>query len=208
MSLWNVFSTKDKKINKLKDQFDKGIITKEKLYSEVHNIDPESVNKVLTPKDQEIFSITGKFNRNEIDLIQYKEQIKNLDFERWFELATEDEKFLDQLEKDLKDRKITEAEYNKELATFNKQVYINIENIEFDADGEGKHSISLDWNSYFIEELKSIGYTGQTDEELVDKWFVAFCTTIAAESESIIVMDTDDMRKVKYDKTGNKTEHF
>jgi hypothetical protein len=39
----------------------------------------------------------------------------------------------------------------------------------------------LDWNEYFILSLRQAGYTGGTDEEVVDKWFQDLCREIGNE---------------------------
>ena len=39
----------------------------------------------------------------------------------------------------------------------------------------------LDWNEYFVLQLRSAGYTGETDEAIVDKWFQELCRGVGAE---------------------------
>jgi hypothetical protein len=40
----------------------------------------------------------------------------------------------------------------------------------------------LDWNEYFIVQLKEAGYYGESDEEIADRWFQDLCRNIGAES--------------------------
>ena len=40
----------------------------------------------------------------------------------------------------------------------------------------------LDWNEYFVLQLRSNGYQGDTDESIVDQWFQDLCRNIGAES--------------------------
>ena len=37
----------------------------------------------------------------------------------------------------------------------------------------------LDWNEYFIKELRINGYNGATEEEIVDAWFKELCGNVA-----------------------------
>ena len=39
----------------------------------------------------------------------------------------------------------------------------------------------LDWNDEFVNMLQQSGYQGQTEEEIVDRWFQTLCRTIGNE---------------------------
>jgi len=39
----------------------------------------------------------------------------------------------------------------------------------------------LDWNDAFVENLKVHGYQGNSQEEIVDRWFQTLCNTIGNE---------------------------
>lgn len=41
---------------------------------------------------------------------------------------------------------------------------------EIDVSNDGKTKFELDWNPAFIKELKSKGYTGNTEADFVHKW--------------------------------------
>ena len=41
----------------------------------------------------------------------------------------------------------------------------------------------LDWNQYFVEHLRTNGFRGTTDEEVVDQWFQELCRNIATEEQ-------------------------
>jgi hypothetical protein len=67
----------------------------------------------------------------------------------------------------------------KDKATARKEPYVRV----LESDPRNGY-FELDWNSYFIDELKKSGYTGVTDEEVVDKWFKALCQAVATDSET------------------------
>jgi len=39
----------------------------------------------------------------------------------------------------------------------------------------------LDWNEYFVLQLRTAGYSGTTEEEVVDQWFSELCRNVGAE---------------------------
>jgi hypothetical protein len=71
----------------------------------------------------------------------------------------------------------------KDQATARKEPYVKVVETKVDRNNPADGYFELDWNSYFIDDLRKAGYTGATDEEIVDKWFKALCQTVAADSE-------------------------
>lgn len=70
----------------------------------------------------------------------------------------------------------------KEIATANKEPYINIVSIELDSDDIGNGAFELDWNDIFVARLIKAGYEGKTDNDIVDRWFQTVCRNILAEN--------------------------
>ncbi len=70
----------------------------------------------------------------------------------------------------------------KELATERKESYIAVLDTKLNKDNVRNGFFELDWNEYFIVELRLAGYQGDTDEEVVDKWFQDLCRNIGAEA--------------------------
>lgn len=70
----------------------------------------------------------------------------------------------------------------KELATEKKESWISVLDTQVNKDNIRNGFFELDWNEYFIIELKQSGYTGDSDEEIVDKWFQDLCRNIGNES--------------------------
>ena len=213
MKLTNLFrSKKEREIIKLQDQLRNQEISEIQFYMKLQELDAQMyVNQVPDNIDYEITkykqqtSLTKKFNSGEITKDEFVSKIKDVDIAKWRQYATEIEIKEFDLELQHKSNDITENEYYRELATLHKRPYVNITNIEMDSKGVGTHSIEFDWNEYFIRNLKENGFTGNTDEELVDKWFVTVSTAIASESEAVIVTDPEDFSKLS--KSG-RTEHY
>ena len=71
----------------------------------------------------------------------------------------------------------------KDQATARKEPYIKVLDTQIDPNNPANGYFELDWNSYFIDELKKAGYNANTEEEIIDKWFKALCQNVIAEDE-------------------------
>jgi len=61
----------------------------------------------------------------------------------------------------------------KEYATRRKEPWVNVLDVKVNEDNVRNGFFELDWNEYFIKDLKKAGYgeDGDIDEEIVDRWF-------------------------------------
>lgn len=71
---------------------------------------------------------------------------------------------------------------DKDKATARGESYIRVIETHIDPNNPSNGYFELDWNSFFIDELKKAGYTGNTEEEIIDKWFRNLCQSIISES--------------------------
>ena len=71
----------------------------------------------------------------------------------------------------------------KERATFHKQPWVSVLDTHVNKDNIRNGFFELDWNEYFIVELKRNGYglDGDPEEEIVDRWFRDIVRNILAE---------------------------
>ncbi len=67
----------------------------------------------------------------------------------------------------------------KAQATKKKEPYVEVIGLDIDANNPVQGAFELDWNEYFVEELKSKGFNGATDEDIVDQWFNQVCKNVA-----------------------------
>lgn len=89
---------------------------------------------------------------------------------------------------ELKHGKITKNEFEKQTATLEKRPWVTIEMAVSDENPSQIGAFELDWNEYFIAELKQNGYDGLTDSIIIEQWFSMTCATIAAE-QGIVLPD-------------------
>ena len=69
----------------------------------------------------------------------------------------------------------------KEQATESKEPWVGVLQTHVAKDDLKNGFFELDWNEFFVLQLRQAGYSGATDEEVVDKWFQELCRNIGAE---------------------------
>lgn len=80
--------------------------------------------------------------------------------------------------------KITKAEYEKAKANIEKEPWIDIVDHGFDkSKGLNGVYFEFDWNDYWIQYLTMNGYSGQTEEDIVEAWFKDVCYTTHLEDQ-------------------------
>jgi hypothetical protein len=139
------------------------------------------------------YYLTGYDLKERLIHIQYEgkdKKIRLLDLEKEYGRITADEydesiarETLEDEELELRltelawrNKKISDREYKKAVATIKKESYIEILNV----DSEG--SFEFDWNRYFIEEIEAAGFGPAPKEEMiVDEWFNEICKNITIE---------------------------
>lgn len=70
----------------------------------------------------------------------------------------------------------------KEQATLNKEPYISVTETHVNKDNIKNGFFELDWNEYFVLQLSESGYSGETEESIVDQWFQDLCRNIGSEA--------------------------
>lgn len=86
----------------------------------------------------------------------------------------------------------------KELATKNSEPWIDVK-MHVDPDKPHNGYFELDWNDEFIEKLKSEGYSGDSDDEIMDQYVKSLCALVASENEEY----ADALSKPKINRRSN-----
>jgi hypothetical protein len=73
------------------------------------------------------------------------------------------------------------APKNKAQATRMKQPWVAVLETHVNPADPSNGFFELDWNEYFIVQLKQAGYTGESEELIVDQWFSELCRNVGAE---------------------------
>ena len=68
----------------------------------------------------------------------------------------------------------------KEQATADKVPWVAVLDTHVNKDNIRNGFFELDWNEYFVLQLRASGYNGETDEAIVDQWFSELCRNVGA----------------------------
>lgn len=107
-------------------------------------------------------------------------------------LANERVKAAEQAQKEAEDSKqaaLKEEELAKvspkERATRKKEPWVGVLNTHVNKDNIRNGFFELDWNEYFVLQLKQDGYgaDGDPDEEIVDRWFRELCANVVVDGD-------------------------
>tara|TARA_B110000211_G_scaffold209108_1_gene246227 strand:+ start:62 stop:448 length:387 start_codon:yes stop_codon:yes gene_type:complete len=69
----------------------------------------------------------------------------------------------------------------KQEATKQGKPWVGVLDTQLNPDNIKNGFFELDWNNQFIEELLDAGYSGETNEEIVDGWFKTIAIQILGE---------------------------
>ena len=70
----------------------------------------------------------------------------------------------------------------KEIATEKKEPWVAVLDTHVNKDNIRNGFFELDWNEYFVLQLKEAGYQGDTEEAVVDQWFQELCRGVGSEA--------------------------
>ena len=69
----------------------------------------------------------------------------------------------------------------KEYHTRKKQSWVNVLDMKVNEDNIRNGFFELDWNEFFIRDLRLNGYQGDSEEQIVDAWFKELCGNVAKD---------------------------
>ena len=93
----------------------------------------------------------------------------------------------------------------KEYATRRKEPWVGVIDTHINKENVRNGFFELDWNKYFIDQLRDQGYgfDGDSDEDIVDRWFRELCANVVVDGDFGGTVDTGslDIQAVKRDNT-------
>ena len=90
----------------------------------------------------------------------------------------------------------TLLEQEKEAATKAKKPWVAVLDTQVNPKDIKNGFFELDWNNEFIEQLLDAGYTGETNEAIVDSWFKDVARTILTEQGHDLQRDAGHIKIV------------
>jgi len=94
---------------------------------------------------------------------------------------TDSDKELAKIEVQLKNGKIGQYEFDKKVAELKNEPYVNVLKLDVNPENAKAGYMELDWNDHFVKFLHENGYTGESDEAVVNKWFNDVCRTVLVQ---------------------------
>jgi len=79
----------------------------------------------------------------------------------------------------MKVKKTTKKTEQKQ--TKSEEPMVKVLNVNVNPENPRNGFFELDWNDEFVNMLKQNGYQGNSQEEIVDRWFQSLCRTIGNE---------------------------
>ena len=80
-----------------------------------------------------------------------------------------------------KTTKTTIKKKNKKGSKKSEEPMVKVLNLNVNPENPRNGFFELDWNDEFVNMLQQSGYQGQSEEEIVDRWFQTLCRTIGNE---------------------------
>ena len=119
---------------------------------------------------------------------------------------SDDEKVLSALDIDLKNGRIGREQYDKRKAEILEEPYVNVIHMDVNPENAKAGYIELDWNDHFVKFLHENGYTGTSDEDVVNKWFNDVCRTVLIQEQADLDYGLQEERDdvIKRDGTESK----
>ena len=152
------------------------------------SLTPEEIEK-LKQDFSEIAKITAPLMPSSLsqeieELKQGLAETRRLIAELTHEKSVESEKLVEPIETvEPTTKKRRTKKTPKELATERKEPWVDVIKTHVNMDNIRNGFFELDWNQYFIVQLKNAGYgaDGDSDESIVDRWFRDLARNMLAE---------------------------
>ena len=74
-----------------------------------------------------------------------------------------------------------DAMSEKDKMTAKGEPWVKVLNVEMNPENPGEGYFELDWNKPFVEKLREAGYSGNTEDEIVDLWFTSLCRSVSED---------------------------
>jgi|TARA_B110000971_G_C19558024_1_gene297479 hypothetical protein len=88
----------------------------------------------------------------------------------------------------------------KQEATDKGEAWVGVLDTQLNPDNIKNGFFELDWNNQFIEELLDAGYSGESNEEIVDGWFKTIAVQILGEQGMTTAREMGYINVVPIDK--------
>lgn len=151
----------------------------------------DQIKENAAKEAEQLVSIAKEAQKTAQDFIELKTQVEELVVKLNAE-AEQKKKEIEELEQTKQDElaklaaeKERIALTPKETATRKKEPWVAVVNTHIDSSSAKHGFFELDWNEYFITQLKLEGYgaDGDREEDIIDRWFREMCATVVVSGD-------------------------
>ena len=108
---------------------------------------------------------------------------------------SETQKEVELLKVDFKHGKIKKNDFEKKTFTLEEKPWVGILNDNLNPElGMNGFYIELDWNEYWVDLLRANGYTGISEEHIVEQWFADVNSGLQSEETVAVIPLARQMR--------------
>jgi hypothetical protein len=79
---------------------------------------------------------------------------------------------------------LTQSVRDKKVAELREEPWVEVKHMEVNPEDVKQGYMELDWNDQFVAMLHAQGYTGESDESVVNKWFNDICRTVLLQENA------------------------
>jgi len=114
----------------------------------------------------------------ELTGIELKKELARIDIDNDIDAKVSD------MDIDVEAGTMTQAQRDKEVAELKDEPWVEVKHMEVNPEDVKAGYMELDWNDQFVAMLMAQGYTGETDESVVNKWFNDICRTVLMQENA------------------------
>lgn len=155
-------------LNDIKLKYDKVSVLEHAMQAACYETDVTKRSKMI---------LDAKYKSGEFNEFTYDMKLADL-------ITDDTARKIAQTEANFKHGIITELERDRNIASCNNIPWVDVPTLDFDIENPSNGAMELDWNDAFVELLREKGYSGTTDDIVVDMWFSELCKNIALETYS------------------------
>jgi len=114
----------------------------------------------------------------ELTGIELKKELARIDIDNDIDAQVSD------MDIDVEAGTITKAQRDKAVAEIKDEPWVEVKHMEVNPEDVKAGYMELDWNDQFVAMLHAQGYSGDSDESVVNKWFNDICTTVLMQENA------------------------
>ena len=114
----------------------------------------------------------------ELTGIELKKELARIDIDNDIDAQVSD------MDIDVEAGTITKAQRDKAVAEIKDEPRVEVKHMEVNPEDVKAGYMELDWNDQFVAMLHAQGYTGDSDESVVNKWFNDICRTVLMQENA------------------------